>query len=72
MWWQRNVDQYWTTFANNKLLEFLYIVVGFLVPEALALLLFIVPWLRNFVENSSWRIFHVFTWWFQVHILFLI
>lgn len=66
MWWQRNIDQYWTVYANNRLHEYLYIAAAFIVPEVLALLLFILPWVRNFVENSNWRIFHVLTWWFQV------
>lgn len=66
MWWQRNVDGYWTIYANNRLHEYLYICAAFIVPEVLALILFVLPWVRNFVENSSWRIFHVLTWWFQV------
>lgn len=45
----------------------LYAAAVFIVPEALALLLFIIPWVRNFVENSQWRIFHLLTWWFQVN-----
>lgn len=66
MWWQRNIDQYWTEIANQKLYEFLYIAAAFIVPEVLAILLFIVPWVRNFVETSTWKVFHLMTWWFQV------
>lgn len=66
MWWQRNIDQYWSGYANDRLHEYLYIAAAFIVPEVLALVLFILPWLRNFVENSNWRIFHALTWWFQV------
>ena len=66
MWWQRNIDQYWTDIAYNKLYDFLYVVAAFLAPEVLAIVLFIVPWVRNYIENSSWRIFHLLTWWFQV------
>ncbi|KAG0619713.1 hypothetical protein M758_4G159300 [Ceratodon purpureus] len=65
MWWQRNIDQYWTDIAYGKMYEFLYIAAAFLAPEVLAILLFIVPWLRNYVETSSWKIFHLLTWWFQ-------
>lgn len=65
MWWQRNIDQYWTEIANQKLYEFLYIAAAFIVPEVLAILLFIVPWVRNFVETSTWKVFHLMTWWFQ-------
>jgi callose synthase len=66
MWWQRNIDGYWTGYANNRLHEYLYICAAFIVPEVLALVLFILPWVRNFIETTSWRIFHVLTWWFQV------
>jgi hypothetical protein len=48
------------------LYEFLYIAAAFIVPEVLAIALFIVPYLRNFIETSSWKIFHLLTWWFQV------
>lgn len=65
MWWQRNIDQYWTGYAYDRLYEYLYIAAAFIVPEVLALALFILPWVRNFIENSNWRIFHVLTWWFQ-------
>jgi callose synthase len=71
MWWQRNIDQYWTVYANNRLHEYLYIVAAFVFPEVLAIVLFIVPWLRNFIENSSWRVFHLLTWWFQVNRCFV-
>jgi hypothetical protein len=67
MWKQRHLDHYWSTPANDRLITFLYVAVAFCVPEVLALVLFVVPWLRNFIENSSWRIFHVLTWWFQVY-----
>lgn len=66
MWWQRNIDQYWSLAANSRLYEFLYIAAAFIAPEVLAIVLFIVPYLRNFVETSSWRVFHFLTWWFQV------
>jgi hypothetical protein len=66
MWQQRNWDHYWSPAANNKLYEFLYIAAAFIVPEVLAIALFIVPYLRNFIETSSWKIFHLLTWWFQV------
>jgi callose synthase len=65
MWKQRHLDHYWSTPANDRLITFLYVAAAFCVPEVLALVLFVVPWLRNFIENSSWRIFHVLTWWFQ-------
>ncbi len=68
MWKQRHLDHYWSTPANDRLITFLYVAAAFCVPEVLALVLFVVPWLRNFLENSSWRIFPVLTWWFQVNL----
>ena len=69
MWQQRNWDHYWSPVAKNKLYEFLYIAAAYTVPEVLAIVLFIVPWLRNLLETSSWKIFHLLTWWFQVQYL---
>ncbi|GFZ05671.1 glucan synthase-like 5 [Actinidia rufa] len=27
--------------------------------------LYYIPWIRNFLENTNWRIFYLLTWWFQ-------
>ena len=37
----------------------------FVVPELLALVLFVLPWVRNFIENSDWRVCYMVSWWFQ-------
>lgn len=65
IWNQRNDDRRWSAAANRKLLTFLEVCLVFLAPEILAVALFIVPWIRNFLENSNWRIVYMFTWWFQ-------
>nr|GEX66777.1 callose synthase 12-like [Tanacetum cinerariifolium] len=65
MWNQRNDDRRWSAAANRKLLTFLEVCLVFLAPEILAVALFIVPWIRNFLENTNWRIVYMFTWWFQ-------
>ncbi|KAH9567529.1 hypothetical protein CY35_03G031500 [Sphagnum magellanicum] len=68
MWNQRHHDHAWTKAANKYLIQYVEAAAVFVIPEVLALLLFIIPWLRNAIENSSWRIFHVLTWWFQSRI----
>lgn len=68
MWKQRHSSRsrFWSAAADAKLYNFIYAAAVFVFPEVLATLLFVVPWLRNFVETSNWRIFHLLTWWFQV------
>ncbi|KAJ0428307.1 putative 1,3-beta-glucan synthase [Helianthus annuus] len=65
MWSQRNNDGRWTSAANNRVVNFLEVVFVFILPEILALVLFIIPWVRNFLENTNWRVFYIITWWFQ-------
>jgi len=65
---QRHHDHAWTKAANKYLIQYVEAAAVFVIPEVLALLLFIIPWLRNAIENSSWRIFHILTWWFQVFV----
>ncbi|EYU27970.1 hypothetical protein ABFS82_13G107100 [Erythranthe guttata] len=64
IWSQKNSDRSWSFEANQRILVFLKAALVFIVPELLALVLFIVPWVRNFIEDSDWQIFNVFTWWF--------
>jgi len=68
MWAQRNHDLRWSREANRRLVNYLKVALVFITPELLALLLFVLPWVRNFVEKSNWRIFHVLTWWFQTRL----
>ncbi|KAJ4836809.1 Callose synthase 12 [Turnera subulata] len=65
IWSQRNKDRGWSGEANRRVVTFLEVALVFLAPEVLALALFLIPWIRNFVENANWRIFNVLTWWFQ-------
>ncbi|RDX82018.1 Callose synthase 12, partial [Mucuna pruriens] len=65
IWEQRNRDGKWSVKANRRLLIFLEVAFVFVIPELLDLVLFILPWVRNFFENRDWRIFHVFSWWCQ-------
>lgn len=65
MWDQRWRDRRWSFAANSRVLNYLEAAAVFVIPQVLALVLFIVPWLRNFLEKTNWRILYVLTWWFQ-------
>ncbi|KAI3937001.1 hypothetical protein MKX01_015216 [Papaver californicum] len=72
IWSQRNYDRSrinydgrWSDEANRRLLNFLLAASLFIVPEVMALALFIIPWVRNILEETNWKIFYAFTWWFQ-------
>lgn len=63
---QKNRDRNWDSGGTKKrLVNFLEVVVAFLAPELLALALFVIPWIRNFLENTNWKIFYLLSWWFQ-------
>ncbi|EPS66162.1 hypothetical protein M569_08614, partial [Genlisea aurea] len=68
LWRQKNRDRGWSSAANARVVNFLEVVVVFVAPELLALVLFIVPWVRNFLENTNWKIFYLLSWWFQSRI----
>ncbi|KAK7342239.1 hypothetical protein VNO80_25184 [Phaseolus coccineus] len=65
IWTQRDQDRRWSPAANKLVVNFLEAVFVFIIPELLALALFVLPWIRNFVENTNWRIFYMLSWWFQ-------
>lgn len=65
VWSQRNHDKNWSVEANKRLMAFLDVAFVFVIPELLGLALFILPWVRNFMENRNWRIFYMLSWWFQ-------
>ncbi|CAI0461010.1 unnamed protein product [Linum tenue] len=65
IWSQRNQDRRWSGEANQRVLTFLKVAGVFVLPELLAVALFIIPWVRNFLENTNWRIFYLLSWWFQ-------
>lgn len=68
IWTQRNHDRRWSAAANARVVTFLEVAFVFILPELLALVLFIIPWIRNFLENTNWKIFYALTWWFQSRI----
>ena len=65
IWNQKKDDGRWSGAANKRVVTFLEVALVLILPEILALLLFILPWVRNFIENTNWRIFYLITWWFQ-------
>lgn len=65
IWSQRNADRGWSAATNRRIVNFLEVALVFIAPEILALALFILPWIRNFLENTNWRIFYMLSWWFQ-------
>ncbi|KAK3404710.1 hypothetical protein EUGRSUZ_K01028 [Eucalyptus grandis] len=68
IWSQKNADGKWPGAANTRVVNFLEAALVFIIPELLALALFIIPWIRNFLEGTNWRIFNLMTWWFQSRI----
>nr|QKN22531.1 callose synthase 12 [Urtica dioica subsp. dioica] len=70
IWTRRNQDTTpnWSRGSEGKIVTFLEVALVFVLPEILALALFIIPWIRNFVEGSNWRIFGMLSWWFQSRI----
>lgn len=65
IWTQKNRDRAGSRETDKRLFHFLYASLAFLLPEVLALVLFIFPWVRNFLEETNWRIFYALSWWFQ-------
>ncbi|XP_041008978.1 callose synthase 12-like [Juglans microcarpa x Juglans regia] len=65
IWSQKNADRRWSPEANRRVVTFLEVALVFVLPELLAVALFIIPWIRNFLEETNWRIFYMLSWWFQ-------
>ncbi|PIA26958.1 hypothetical protein AQUCO_08400016v1 [Aquilegia coerulea] len=65
IWEQKNPDGGWAGEPNRRVVYFLEAAAVFVLPEVLALTLFIIPWIRNFLEETNWKIFYLLTWWFQ-------
>ncbi|KAL3820479.1 hypothetical protein ACJIZ3_006384 [Penstemon smallii] len=65
IWSERNNDVFWSYEANQRIITFLWAALVFVIPELLALILFIVPWVRNLIEETDWFVFYILTWWFH-------
>ncbi|GMN50800.1 hypothetical protein TIFTF001_019956 [Ficus carica] len=68
IWIQKNSDSRWSDEANGRVITFLEAAFVFVIPELLALVLFVVPWIRNFIEVLNWRVVSWLTWWFYTRI----
>lgn len=68
IWSQRDSDGRWSNAANQNIITFLEAGLVFVIPELLALVLFILPWIRNVLEETNWVILYMLTWWFQTRI----
>ncbi|WJX22282.1 Callose synthase 11 [Trifolium repens] len=68
IWLEKGSHRNWSDAANQRIITFLKIVFCFLIPEMLSCVLFVVPCLRNFIEESDWSIVYLLTWWFQTRI----
>ncbi|KAF5728909.1 hypothetical protein HS088_TW21G01063 [Tripterygium wilfordii] len=68
IWSQKNADGYWSNEANERIITFLEAVLVFVIPELLALVLFVLPWIRNLLEELDWRVMYLLTWWFHTRI----
>ncbi|XAR66463.1 1,3-beta-glucan synthase [Bertholletia excelsa] len=65
IWSQKNSDGMWSDEANQKIITFLEVAFVFVIPELLALILFVIPWVRNVIEVTNFVLFYLLTWWFQ-------
>ncbi|KAF7151972.1 hypothetical protein RHSIM_Rhsim02G0129600 [Rhododendron simsii] len=68
IWSQKDLDGSWSNAANQNIITFLEAGLVFVIPELLALVLFILPWIRNVLEETNWLILYLLTWWFQTRI----
>ncbi|KAL9236784.1 hypothetical protein vseg_011413 [Gypsophila vaccaria] len=58
----------WLRHANDQIMVFLKAVFVFVIPELLSIVLFIVPWVRNWIEESDFPLIYWVTWWFHTRI----
>nr|XP_023882151.1 callose synthase 11-like [Quercus suber]XP_023882152.1 callose synthase 11-like [Quercus suber] len=68
IWSQESSDGRWSAEANRRIVVFLEAVLVFLLPELLALALFILPWIRNVLEELDWPVIYLLTWWFHTRL----
>jgi len=68
IWSAKNSAGFWSSEADRRIVTFLEAAFVFVIPELLALLFFVLPWIRNALEELDWSILYVFTWWFHTRI----
>ncbi|KAF5741509.1 Callose synthase 12 [Tripterygium wilfordii] len=65
IWTQQDKDGEWSREADKRIVNFLVVACVFILPEVLALALFVIPFVRNFLESTNWKVFYLLIWWFQ-------
>ncbi|RVW95827.1 Callose synthase 11 [Vitis vinifera] len=65
IWSQKNSDGMWSDAANRRIITFLEAAFVFIIPELLALTLFMIPWVRICLEETNWKVLYCLTWWFH-------
>ncbi|KAJ4703481.1 Callose synthase [Melia azedarach] len=68
IWSQKNADGRWSYEANRRIIAFLEAVLVFVIPELMSIVLFVLPWIRNWIEELDWTILYLLTWWFHTRI----
>lgn len=68
IWIQKNADGNWSQEADRRIVVYLKTALVYIIPELLALALFILPWIRIGIEEFNWTILYLFTWWFHTRI----
>lgn len=68
IWSQKNSDGRWSYEATQRIFTFLKAAFVYVIPELLALVFFVIPWIRNFFEELDWTILYLLTWWFYTPI----
>ncbi|XVF27644.1 hypothetical protein REPUB_Repub14bG0126000 [Reevesia pubescens] len=68
IWSQKNADRRWSFEANQRIVTFLEAVFVYVIPELLSVLLFLIPWVRNWIEGLNWVVLSWLTWWFHTRI----
>ncbi|MBA0727070.1 hypothetical protein Golax_002852 [Gossypium laxum] len=57
---------HWARDSHNQSL-YNYILVLYMIPDLLAIMLFLLPRLREKMELSDWPVINIVMWWAQVH-----
>ncbi|KAF8031161.1 hypothetical protein BT93_D0383 [Corymbia citriodora subsp. variegata] len=65
---QKNSDGNWSQETDRRIVVFLKTALAYIIPELLALALFILPWIWIVIEELDWSILYLFTWWFHTRI----
>lgn len=65
IWSQKAADGRWSGAVRHRMAIFLQAAFVFILPELLVSVVFVVPWIQNFLEESNWKVINALTWWFR-------